>query len=137
MTRVLDAFAMLAWLQDESGASYVESLLRSAAAGEARLYISSINLGEVYYRLAKAGATSAADQLMSRVQTGELPVERISATNTRVDAAAKLKSLYPISYADAFAVSLSLEEDAPLLTDDPEILHLAGLGIVRVDRVRP
>lgn len=137
MNKVLDAFAVLAWLQDESGASYVESLLRTAAAREVRLYISSINLGEVYYRLAKAGATSAADQLMSRVQTGELSLERISATNARVDAAAKLKSLYRISYADAFAVALALEEDAPLLTNDPEILHLAALGVVRVERVQP
>jgi ribonuclease VapC len=125
MDKVLDAYALLAWLQDEPGASHVDGLLQLAAAGQCRLYASSINMGEVFYRLMKLGQRTTAARFLTEIQVGELPVRRVSATDARVDAAAKLKAGHPISYADAFAVALAMELQLPLLTNDPEIVEIS------------
>lgn len=134
--RVVDTFAVLAWLQDEAGAAQMERLMREAATGEARLEMSSINVGEVYYRLIKAGRAADAEQFLLRVMTRELPIVRVSATDARVDRATKLKAQHPISYADAFAVGLATEHGIPLVTNDPEIMHLAELGLVKIEQLR-
>lgn len=42
-------------------------------------------------------------------------------------AAAKLKSTYKLSYADAFAVALAVKENAAVITGDPEIRDLANV----------
>ena len=45
----LDAFAWLAWLQDEPGAAAVQHWLDEADAARAECVTSIINLGEAYY----------------------------------------------------------------------------------------
>jgi hypothetical protein len=48
----LDAFALLAWLQDEPGADITEGFLRQAVSGQGfQCFVSAIDVGEVYYRL--------------------------------------------------------------------------------------
>ena len=44
----LDAFAWLAWLQDEPGAAAVQRCLDEAERGDAECVTSIINLGEAY-----------------------------------------------------------------------------------------
>ncbi|MGC8781688.1 MAG: PIN domain-containing protein [Anaerolineae bacterium] len=46
---VLDACALIAYLNDESGAEKVESLLDQAHQGQAQLYMASVNVYEVFY----------------------------------------------------------------------------------------
>lgn len=58
---VLDAFAVLLWLRGEVGADEVRQWLEGASAGALRLFISVINLGEVYYRLVRLGKKADAD----------------------------------------------------------------------------
>jgi len=48
------------------------------------------------------------------------PIVFYDATEERILAAARLKTEYPISYADAFAASLAQELGASLVTGDPE-----------------
>jgi predicted nucleic acid-binding protein len=53
----------------------------------------------------------------------------------RVKAAASVKATGGLSYADAFAVSLAKEFEAPLLTGDPEIIAKAeeiGIQVLAV-----
>lgn len=127
---VLDAFALLAWLQDEPGAERVEAYLAEASAGRAQVLISSINLGAVYYLLARRGAGAVAEALWRDLRQGRVPLRAVPATWSRVRAAARLKAQFPISYADAFAAALALERSAPLVTGDPEFGPLAqGAGL--------
>ncbi len=54
MLKVLDAWAMLAWLNDEQpAADKVQKMLDEAETGGLQLRMSIINVGEVYYRLAR------------------------------------------------------------------------------------
>ena len=48
----LDAFALLAWLQDKPRADITEGFLSQAASGQGfQCFVSAINVDEVYYRL--------------------------------------------------------------------------------------
>jgi len=122
---VLDAWALLAFLQgEEPAASRVKSLLQEARNEKVILYVSILNLGEVYYRIGKTRGQSEADALVEELQL--LPLTILPASNEDVMAAAQLKIKYPISYADAFAASTTLQHGAILLTGDPELLELSG-----------
>lgn len=122
-TYILDAWALLAFLQgEEPAAGHVKELLEDALAQNTKLLVSSINLGEVYYRVGKTRSQDEAEKILSDVR--RLPVEIISATDERVFEAARLKMMHSISYADAFAAAVTLEFNAILLTGDPELLLL-------------
>jgi ribonuclease VapC len=49
-----------------------------------------------------------------------LPIKIISASDNTVLEAAKIKGLYPISYADAFTVATAIQKKAVVVTSDPE-----------------
>jgi predicted nucleic acid-binding protein len=122
----LDAFAWLAWLQDEPGAAAVQEWLDDAEAGRAECVTSVINLGEAYYRLIRVARPQEAESLWRMAVRGDLPVSVKDATRQRVRRAADLKSRHAIAYADAFAVATAVEFNAVLLTGDPEIRPLEG-----------
>ena len=120
---VLDAWAVLAWLQDEGPAARsVGALLADASSGSRTLHLSWINLGEVYYAIQRRAGRMQADEFLRRF--GSAPVSLEGATDARVLAAARLKGTYALSYADAFAASLAQELDATLVTGDAEFRAL-------------
>jgi predicted nucleic acid-binding protein len=122
----LDAFAWLAWLQDEPGAAAVQRCLDDAERGQADCVTSIINLGEAFYRLVRVNRREQAESLWRMALRRQLPVSVKEATHRRVHRAAELKSNHPIAYADAFAVATALEFQATLVTGDPEIRPLVG-----------
>lgn len=128
----LDAFALLAWLGGEAGAAQVRGWLEEAAAGAVRLFISVINLGEVYYRLVRLGRGAEAQALWREALRREIPILVVPATARRVREAAALKGRYPIAYADAFAAQLARELSLPLLTGDPDFRPLERDGSLSV-----
>jgi len=128
-----DAFAWLAWLQDEPGAPAVQRWLDDAEAGRAECVTSIVNLGEAYYRLVRVDRRDQAESLWRLALRGTLPVSVKDATRRRVRRAADLKSQHAIAYADAFAVATAVEFNATLLTGDPEIKPLEGELNLRVE----
>lgn len=129
----LDAFAWLAWLQDEPGAAAVQRWLDHAEAGRAECVTSVINLGEAYYRLVRVGRRDEAESLWRLALRSTIPVSVKDATRRRVHRAAELKSRHAIAYADAFAVTTAVEFNAILLTGDPEIEPLEGEDNLQVE----
>ncbi len=115
---VLDAHALLKFYQDETGANKVEKLLISSRSGHLDVYVSEINLGEVYYMMIRRLGLS-----MARVQIeqfSELPIQIISPSTDIIMYAAETKAEYAISYADCFAVATALKVKASVVTGDPE-----------------
>jgi uncharacterized protein len=129
----LDAFAWLAWLQDEPGAATVQRRLDDAERGHADCVTSIINLGEAFYRLVRVDRREQAESLWRMALRRRLPVSVKEATQRRVRRAADLKSNHAIAYADAFAVATALEFQATLLTGDPEIKPLVGRYELKVE----
>jgi uncharacterized protein len=122
----LDAFAWLAWVQDEPGAAEVQRCLEDAEQGQADCVTSIINLGEAFYGLVRVNRREQAESLWRMALRRRLPVFVKEATQRRVRRAAELKSNHAIAYADAFAVATALEFEATLVTGDPEIRPLVG-----------
>lgn len=137
MRKVFDAFAVLCWMQQEPAAGKVQHILEDAEKGAAELFVSAINIGEVYYRLLKSGHGTMAEAFLADVRKQLFPWRMVAASNRRVWQAARLKGSHRISYADAFAIALAQEFDADLVTGDPEIGEVESLGHVRVEWLGP
>ena len=64
MKRILDAHALMAFLEKEPGFKKIESLFKSAAEKADYLLITSVNLGEVFYIiLRECGEDKARDKV--------------------------------------------------------------------------
>ncbi len=116
--KLLDSHAVLRFLRKEKGFEVVERLLRRATKGELKLLASEINLGEVYYVLLRTLGEATGEEIFTSWLL--LPVERIPVDFDLVLDAAKLKSQFPVSYADCFAVATALRQQATVVTGDPE-----------------
>ncbi len=123
---VVDAWAVLALLQgEEPAARRVKDLLSQAQKQQVELFMSMINLGEVFYRIGRIRGLEEAQKTLEMLQ--ELPVTILSATNETVLAAAAIKIEQNLSYADAFAVVAASQRNAVLVTGDPELLAIGNL----------
>jgi uncharacterized protein len=122
---VLDAWAVLAFLQgEEPAAARVRDLLDAASRETGvELLLSIINLGEVFYIVGRAKGQHEAEQTLIALR--QLPWQIVPATDTAVLAAAAFKMNHPVSYADAFAATTAQNHTATLLTGDPELVALA------------
>ncbi|MGE5641921.1 MAG: type II toxin-antitoxin system VapC family toxin [Byssovorax cruenta] len=124
-TFVLDSFALLAYLQDESVASQVEKLLEKASKDRCRLLFSLINLGELLYITERRGGVAKAQDALALIR--QLPIELMPADEQLIFAAAHIKANHSLSYADSFAVAVAMQEDATILTGDPEFQSVEKL----------
>ena len=62
-----------------------------------------------------------------------LPIHFHEANKNRILAAAGYKMKFHVSYADAFAIALSVSLNGTILTGDPEILNLTE--VVSVEKL--
>jgi predicted nucleic acid-binding protein len=115
---VLDSFALMAHFGGETGGKQVLDLLEKAEAGEVTLVMSLINVGELVYLMSRARGRSAAESMLEDLKN--LPILFFDATEERILSAAWVKSEYPVSYADSFAISLAKEFNATLVSGEPE-----------------
>ena len=121
--RLLDSFALLAFLKKENNYQRVKELLSSP--GEP-IVMNDINVGETYYILARERGTEQADTFLN-VILPSLPIIVRSNSFEQVIEASKIKANYTLSFADCFAVATALREDAAILTGDPEFKRVQKL----------
>ena len=113
--KVLDSFAILAYLKMEGKYKKVKDLL----ASDEVLLINDINVGEVFYVLAKERGVEKAEYFVNTVLPN-LPIKVVPNTLQDVLEAARIKATHSISYADCFVVATALKKDAAIVTGDPE-----------------
>jgi len=126
-TLVIDSWALLEWLLGQPGAPKVRELLDQAAGGQQQLLMSWINVGEVIYMLVRKRSQRASEDFLRRLPS--LPIRLVLPAADDFVRAARIKSKSKLSYADAFVVDLAVQEQAGIVTGDPEI---AALGFVKV-----
>ncbi len=115
---LLDSYAILTLLNDEPGAQVVADLLRAGARDEDPLLVNEINVGEVFYIVAKHRSLGEAEHVLRHLET--LPLEIVSNGYAEVIDAARVKARFPLSYADAFAVATAIRFGACVVTGDRE-----------------
>jgi len=113
---VLDASALLRYLDRESGFERVATLLKQAAREDVRLMVSAVNWGEVASVLYKAHNASVAREMISKLRS--LPLTITSVNADQAEEAGSFKQDFKTPYADAFAGSLAFREKATLVTAD-------------------
>jgi predicted nucleic acid-binding protein len=95
--------------------------------------MSWINLVEVHYRTIRDHGRPEAEQVLAELRP--LVTESLPGIATMKSASA-LKAEHPIALADCFAVALAAEEEAALLTGEPEIIERADQLPCRVVDLR-
>ncbi len=123
-SKILDAYALMAFFEDEPGADDVRNLLLKAEDGNLKLLISVINLGEVWYSIARSNSPETADQYIQEIQG--MTIEIVEADWPLTRQAATLKVNGNISYADCFAAALAKNRKAELITGDKEFKVFEG-----------
>ncbi|MDI6788332.1 MAG: type II toxin-antitoxin system VapC family toxin [Planctomycetota bacterium] len=118
MQKVIDASALLAYLNKEPGWEKMEELLTLAAEKEKYLLMTSVNWGEVYYIVAREYDYHKADEIEKLIQT--LPIEVVDVDTKIAREAALLKASHKLSYADCLAAGLAKSRKAELVTGDKE-----------------
>jgi ribonuclease VapC len=118
VTKILDAFALIAFLQDEPGAQIVEDLILQAQAGKINLAVCVVNLGEVWYSIFRTTSFETAEHYVQQIQG--MPVEIVDADWSLTRQAAIYKAKGNISYADCFAAALAKLSKGAVVTGDKE-----------------
>ncbi len=115
---VLDSFAVLAYLDKEPGGRRVAEVLARARRRQAEVLMCLVNFGEVAYIVERERGLSEAQDAIAALD--QLPIQIVAADRPLTLAAAHLKAHHAIAYADAFVIALAQEENAVVLTGDPE-----------------
>jgi predicted nucleic acid-binding protein len=125
--KVVDSWAMVAWVQQEPAAPLVRQFLLDADAGSIGLAMSWINVAETFYILAKRKSPTIAEEFLNRLPS--LPIRLMLPDENGIIAAARIKAAHPIAFGDAFAIALAQAENASVITGDDEIRRCAVVPV--------
>ena len=120
---VFDSFALIALFRKELGFEIVRDLLVKIANDESEGFISAINVGEIYYMIARKSNEKYAEAALTAIK--KMPVQIQEPDLKMCVDAASMKARHPISYADAFAATLAISRKAVLITGDREFESLS------------
>lgn len=123
-SKVLDSYALMAFFEDEPGADLVRELILKAEENRVNLLMSVVNLGEVWYSIARTNSPEVADQYIGEIKG--MAIEIVNGDWTLTRQAAAFKAGGNISYADCFAAALAKLKKAELVTGDREFQALEG-----------
>ena len=124
---VLDAFALLAMFKAEPGGPRVRELTQKAISGEVRLAMATVNLGEVFYKAVRQTGLERAKSVLAMAR--QLPIQFLPVDQDLALAAAEIKGVHPISYADCIAAALAQRLGATLVTGDTGFGQVPDLQI--------
>lgn len=119
---VLDSWAVLAYLEDEPAAQKVGDVISDAHDDDIPMFMSVVNVGEIWYIIAREASQGDADESVAEVR--QLGIKFVDADWFLAHQAARYKSRHRMSYADCFAAALTKHKNAVLLTGDPEFKHV-------------
>lgn len=122
--KVLDSYALMAFFEDEPGADFVRGLIHKAVENDTTLLMSIVNLGEIWYSIARNNSPELADQYVNEIRGMGIEIVDVDWVVTRQ--AAVYKAGGNISYADCFAAALAKLKKAELVTGDKEFKSLEG-----------
>lgn len=120
---VLDAHPVVVFVNGETGAELIQTLLERAASGRTRLLMSVVNAAEVLVVQERRGGAEASHRTLDLLQ--ELPIELVTVDLELAARAAYFKGRGGISLADCFTAALAHREKVPLLTGDREFEQVA------------
>lgn len=125
---IFDSHALLKFFQRESGGAAVERWLRTARRLRWAKYLCAINLGEIVYATKRQFGDRRKIEVLAHIHRLNFTI--LPVPNELIYQAAEYKADYSISCADCFALACAIEQDATIVTGDPEfnkVSHLAKI----------
>jgi uncharacterized protein len=119
---VLDAWAVISYLEDEPSAPQVADLIASAHEEDIPVYMTVVNAGEVWYNVAREISEEDANQCIKELR--DLRIQFVDVDWELAQEASRFKSKHKMSYADCFAAALAKIRKAELVTGDNEFKSL-------------
>jgi ribonuclease VapC len=116
--RVLDSWALLCYLEKESGFEKIIQVFEEAVNDSQPLLMTVINWGEVYYQVVRRYGDDRAREIERLI--GSFPIVLVDIDLNLTREAALLKATKKMAYADCFAAALAKQRQAELYTGDPE-----------------
>ena len=123
MNHVLDACALLAFLNDEEGADKIEELLDLSIAGNTIVSMSIVNLLEVYYGELRDKGGDIAQVVLDMVQHYSVNIIH-TVSEQAFHEAARLKATYRISIADCIGLATTVELSGQFVSSDHHELDM-------------
>ncbi len=118
MVLILDASALIAYLEKEPGYEKVKEILARASETEQKILMTSVNWGEICYVLLKHYSREEAERILNIVQT--FPIEIVTVDQNLAKQAAIYKATQRLPYVDSFAAALTKLHNGELVTGDRE-----------------
>lgn len=118
MVKVLDACALMAYLEKEPGYEKIKDLFVKAAESGKNLLMTTVNWGEVFYILARDYGFDEAEKIQNLVDT--FPVEFVPVDLVLAKQAALYKATKKLPYVDCFVAALVKLRRGELITCDKD-----------------
>jgi len=118
MVKVLDSFALMAYLEKEPGYEKVKDLFIKASQSGRPLLMSTVNWGEVFYVLIRDHGIEEAERIQKIIET--FPIEFLPADLIVTKQAALYKAAKKLPYADCFAAALAKVHKGEIVTGDKD-----------------
>jgi predicted nucleic acid-binding protein len=118
MIKILDAHALMIYLEKEPGHEKLESLFVQAVEKDEHLLMTTVNYGEIYYIILRECGQHKINEIEAVIRT--LPIEVIDVDIHLAKEAARFKARKKLSYADCFAAALTKIRKGELVTGDRE-----------------
>ena len=118
MTKILDAHALLVFLERELGFEKVKAIFSGEVEKDKRLLMTSVNFGEVFYIVLRDVGEEKALEIEKTIHS--LPIEIINVDIQIAKEAVHFKSRGKMSYADCFVAALAKIHKGEIITGDKE-----------------
>lgn len=119
---VLDSWSILSFFHDEPAAEKVETLIAEAHAHSIPMFMSVVNVAEVWYIMARRRSQSDANAAIQSLR--QLGIDFVEAHWELAKEAGRFKAKNQMSLADCFAAALAKHKAATLLTGDTEFKQI-------------
>jgi len=119
---VLDANAVLDFVEDGPGAERMERLIKDAARENAPLLMSVVHWGEVFYHSWQQRGEEAARTMLGGLS--RLPLRPVPVDLPQSIQAGEIKARHKIPYVDCLAAALAMIREAVLVTSDRDFEKL-------------
>lgn len=125
---IFDSHALLKFFQKEEGYEKVVELLEIIRKNNLVKYLNVINLGEIIYCTKREFGEQNKIEVLAHIERLNFTILHIP--NSLALKSAEYKAEYPISYADCFVLASAVEQNAIIVTGDPDfkkVEHLAKI----------
>ena len=119
---VLDASALIDFVESGPGMRKVDQLLHAAVLKQNEVFLSVMNLGELFYWLWIKRSEERARQTLDGLS--RLPIQIVPVDLSQAIKAGELKALHKIPNVDCIAAALTLQHRATLVTADRDFEKL-------------